>query len=123
MLWRVVRACMWLGIPYIAGFAVGGRRYQTPAAGERLAGYYAWPRLGFDAPITPDDAQFFGHLPYHPEGLATVQQLSGLLDKEGGPAFWKMNGTHRDVGFEVAAGSKNVQILRKYLIDKGFLRP
>jgi hypothetical protein len=52
ILWRIVRACLSLQIDRIFGHAVGGRFYQTPAQGERLAGYYAWPRFGFEAQIT-----------------------------------------------------------------------
>ncbi|WP_162877957.1 hypothetical protein [Trinickia diaoshuihuensis] len=42
-----------------------------------------------------------------------------LLDREGGPQFWFVNGTAGSVRFEVETGSYSMLTLDKYLTDKG----
>ncbi|WP_442808308.1 hypothetical protein [Trinickia soli] len=108
MLCRIVRACLALGIGSIHGYAIGGRKTATPKGMQRFLGYYAWPRYGFDGVFgEQDDQPLIAHYPHFPAGIAdgSVRSLQRLLDREGGPHFWFVNGTARSVRFDVAAGS------------------
>lgn len=119
---RIVRACLALGIGSIHAYALGGRKTATPKGMQRFLGYYAWPRYGFDGAFGgQDDEPLIGHYPYLPAGVAdgSVRSLHQLLDREGGVQFWFVNGTARNVRFEVAAGSLSMLRLDKYLTDKG----
>ncbi|OUE47477.1 hypothetical protein BZY94_05145 [Burkholderia territorii] len=124
LLWRMVRACHALQIPVIRGEAVGGRMAGRLPNGERIMGYYAWPRYGFDGPVmvTPDDLTIANFFPNFPEGVArgTVATLSELLETEGGPAYWLIAGDARHVAFAIAPTSQSVITLHRYLTNKEF---
>ncbi|AXK61465.1 MULTISPECIES: hypothetical protein [Burkholderia] len=124
MLWRIVRACDTLGIARISALAAGGRKAAPKPGGRRLFGYYAWPRLGFDAPIPDrhgDEAALFQYFPSYPAGLAdgSIRSLHALYATRFGRDFWRVAGSHRWMTFDVTPHGKSVQTLQKYLIEKG----
>ncbi|KAG8150004.1 hypothetical protein [Burkholderia catarinensis] len=124
MLWRIVRACDMLGIARISALAAGGRKAAPKPGGRRLFGYYAWPRLGFDAPIPDrhgDEAALFQYFQGDPAGLAdgSLRSLRALYETRFGREFWRVAGSHRWMTFDVTPHGKCVQTLQKYLIEKG----
>ncbi|WP_230947984.1 hypothetical protein [Burkholderia territorii] len=124
MLWRIVRACDTLGIGRIKALAVGGRKAAPIPGGRRLLGYYAWPRLGFDAAIPAphgDEAALFRYFPTFPAGLAdgSLKSLRALYTTRFGRDFWLVAGSHRWMTFDVAPRSESVRALQTYLIEKG----
>jgi len=123
MLWRMVRACHTLNIPRITLLAVGGRTTQSFRNGERVLGYYAWPRFGFDGRVQADsDAALFRQFQHFPVGVAdgSVASLLDLYDQPAGRPFWLIAGTTRSLAFEVAPASRSVLTLYNYLTEKGF---
>ncbi|WP_230939362.1 hypothetical protein [Burkholderia diffusa] len=124
MLWRIVRACDTLGIGRIKALAVGGRKAAPATGGRRLLGYYAWPRLGFDATIPAphgDEATLFQYFQTYPAGLAdgSLRSLRALYTTRFGRDFWRVAGSHRWMTFDVASRSESVRALQTYLIEKG----
>jgi len=124
MLWRIVRACDTLGIARIKALAAGGRKAAPKPGGRRLFGYYAWPRLGFDAPIPDrhgDEAALFQYFKGYPIGLAdgSLRSLRALYTTRFGRDFWRVTGSHRWMTFDVAPRSESVRALQAYLIEKG----
>lgn len=75
------------------------------------AGYYVWPRLGYDAPVP------FGVRHRLPEALADVETLSDLYNTAEGRAFWKRHGHGMDMVFELWGDSYDR--LQAYLVEKG----
>ncbi|KWF83443.1 hypothetical protein WL94_23730 [Burkholderia cepacia] len=132
MLWRMVRACMSLGIPRIELFAIGGRDCADKApGGGRIGGYYAWPRLGFDGAVLSaehvekaDDLSLHKKLPFFPDGLArgTLRSLHDLFETPGGKEFWLIGGGERPLTFTVAPMSRSVLRLNRYLTEKGLFK-
>ncbi|PCE30224.1 hypothetical protein [Burkholderia ubonensis] len=124
MLWRMVRACDTLGLAQIQCHAAGGINMPALANGDRVMGYYAWPRYGFDGPfiVTQADQDIADLFPYFPEGLTdgSVSTLSELFETSGGPQYWMVAGDARDLAFEVAASSPSVITLHRYLNEKEF---
>ena len=124
MLWRMARACESLNLAYIRCRAVGGINMPALANGDRVMGYYAWPRYGFDGPVivTDADQEVADLFPYFPEGLTdgSVATLSQLFGTKGGPQYWLVAGDERDLTFEVAASSRSVITLHRYLNEKEF---
>jgi hypothetical protein len=124
MLWRMVRACHALNIPRITLQAVGGRTMQSFQNGERVLGYYAWPRFGFDGRVQADgDAALFRQFLHFPAGVAdgSVASLLDLYDRPAGRPFWLIAGTTRSLAFEVAPASRSVLTLHNYLTEKGLI--
>ncbi|WP_260441503.1 hypothetical protein [Burkholderia sp. Bp8991] len=124
MLWRIVRACDTLGIARITAFAIGGRKAPPESGGQRLYGYYAWPRFGFDASIPgahADEAALFQFFRGYPVGLAdgSLRSLRMLYTTRIGRDFWRAAGSHRWMTFDVASHGASVLALRDYLIKKG----
>ncbi|MBR8284399.1 hypothetical protein [Burkholderia vietnamiensis] len=124
LLWRVVRACAALQIRTIRCEAVGGRNSELLQNGDRIMGYYAWPRYGFDGPImtTQADQNIANSFPYFPEGVASgaIGTLAELMDAAGGREYWLIAGDKRFVTFEVAPTSRSVITLHRYLTKKEF---
>lgn len=124
MPWRIVRACDRLKIARITAFAIGGRKAPPEPGGRRLCGYYAWPRLGFDAPIPGphgDEAALFQYFQGYPVGLAdgSLRSLRALYATRSGRDFWRAAGSHRVMTFNVVPDGASVLALQRYLIEKG----
>lgn len=124
MLWRMARACAALGLREIQCLATGGIRFAALPSGDRIMGYYAWPRYGFDGPVSVCDAddELAANFPFFPEGLASgaLTQLLDLFDANGGRQFWLVAGDERDLSFEVAPSSRSVITLHRYLTEMEF---
>ena len=70
------------------GFAtLTGKGERAPKVGGPLTswGFYASPRMGFDAPIPPGT-------PARPQDLAACIRLSDLMATQAGRDFWKAHG-------------------------------
>ncbi|WP_175720166.1 hypothetical protein [Burkholderia anthina] len=124
MLWRIARGCHTLGISRITLEAVGGRTTGAAGDGQRITGYYAWPRYGFEGLVQdPADTALFRQFRHFPAGVSdgSVTSLLDLFSRRGGRQFWLIAGTRRALAFEVAPTSRSVITLYKYLNEKGFL--
>jgi hypothetical protein len=79
------------------------------AACGGTAGYYFWPRVGFDGeiPLAARDK-----LPMH---LAQHTRLRGLMATPAGRAWWKENGTTVRLRFDLQPGSDSRRTLDAYL--------
>jgi hypothetical protein len=91
-----------LGIERIEAEAAGG-------PGLALNGYYTWPRLGFDAPLTPVEQTRL------PSALAGATRLHELLTRPGGLAYWRRHGSGREMIFDPSPQSDHSAILALYL--------
>lgn len=105
---RQVAALTGLGVARIEAEIAG-------APGSPYVGYYAWARMGFDAPLTAAEQR---HLPPH---LAGAQTLHALLTRDGGVAYWKRHGSGREAVFDLSAESVHRVILERYLLRRAQL--
>ncbi|MDA0574124.1 hypothetical protein [Burkholderia gladioli] len=124
MLWRMARACVALGLDEIQCLASGGIRFNSLSNGERIMGYYAWPRYGFDGAVSvcQADDDLAANFPFFPDGLASgsLSRLLDLFDTNGGRQYWLIAGDERNVTFSVAPSSRSVITLHKYLDEMEF---
>jgi hypothetical protein len=91
---------------------LGVSRIEAEIAGSAASpynGYYTWARLGFNAPLTPEEQRRL------PPGLAGARTLHELLAREGGLAYWRRHGSGREAVFELTPGSPHCAILSTYL--------
>jgi hypothetical protein len=123
MLARIVRRCLWLGIPSMRLLAAGGRTWQDMRPGQRWKGYAAWARYGFDMPLESDDQQLLAHFPFFPSHLvgpptcATVQEVVRTAD---GMDWWKLCGTGYFMSFDCSnTGAASIALLDSVLTAKG----
>lgn len=99
-----VRACTEAGVAEI----------KTVAGKDRtMNGYYTWPRLGYDAPISEWD------IPRLPESLKDCKTVQDLYATEEGRAWWKKHGDTTSMSFDLRPGSKSLKVLNGYLASKG----
>lgn len=124
MPWRIVRACDRLKIARITAFAIGGRKAPPEPGGRRLCGYYAWPRLGFDAPIPGphgDEAALFQYFQGYRSGWPTDRfgLCVRFTRRAPGETSGARAGSHRVMTFNVAPDGASVLALQRYLIEKG----
>jgi GNAT superfamily N-acetyltransferase len=96
---------------------LGITRIKTYAAGSSVEkaynGYYTWPRLGYDAPLT---AQEIAALP---PALQSARSVLDLMTSEAGRAWWKTHGGPRVMVFDLSPGSRSQRVLQAYLKNKG----
>ena len=85
--------------------------------GSALRGYYAWPRYGFDAPLSKDITARL------PEALASARTLLDLMATPEGRIWWRNHGRGLDVVFDLAPGSRSLQVLDEVLREKGVRLP
>jgi hypothetical protein len=90
---------------------------KTYAAGsfsdQAYNGYYTWPRLGYDAPLTADEIAAL------PPELQSARSVLDLMESEIGRLWWESYGSARVMFFDLAAGSRSRQVLQAYLNKKG----
>ncbi|EIC28016.1 phage head morphogenesis protein, SPP1 gp7 [Methylomicrobium album] len=90
---------------------------ETYAAGsfeeKAYNGYYTWPRLGYDAPLTAQDIAAL------PPELRTARSVLDLMASEAGRAWWQTHGGPREMVFDLSAGSRSRRILQAYLENQG----
>jgi len=84
--------------------AAGGRGFS-----ERYIGYKVWPKLGFNAPLRPDEV---AHVPH----LAHCQSVQEVLVTD--PQWWEDNGSQRMMTFDLTACSASWQKLLPYTRKK-----
>lgn len=99
-----VRACAENGVHQIETYAARGGVYN---------GYYTWARLGYDAPLKD---YFKRELPEQFKGAETIQDLMATPE---GRAFWKKKGYDEKMTFDLAPGSRSMQVLDAYLAERG----
>jgi hypothetical protein len=93
-----------MGFTHISLVAGGGRGHNP-----NMIGYFFWPKLGFDAPLEPEESDA------RPEFAAceTVQDLLAIDEQ-----WWEDNGTQRWMEFDLAADSPAWRKLLDYLREK-----
>ncbi len=92
---------------------IGVTRIET-TAGRRCDenGYYTWPRLGFEGPLSP---RIQGKLP---PGLERARTVLDLMACEKGRLWWSEHGETIRVAFDLCAGSRSRNAFRRYLREK-----
>ena len=96
-----------LGFGYISLFAAGHGPLR-PGDIDAFVGFDVWPKLGFDAPITPVE---LNRSPLTElAGARTVQDVITIA-----PQWWAAHGTGRIMHFDLTAKSRNWAILLHYL--------
>jgi SPP1 gp7 family putative phage head morphogenesis protein len=91
-----------LGIKYIKTHAAGHRHHPS------FNGYYTWPRLGYNARLTPEERAAL------PREFRRARDLNDLFEM-GGADWWKEYGTERDMRFDLDPDSRSFKLLRLYL--------
>jgi SPP1 gp7 family putative phage head morphogenesis protein len=98
-----VQAASRLGFSHIDVYAAG-------SSISKYNGYYTWPRLGYDGPLSSrlaDQAKA--------EIGQEVKTVQELLDLPGGPAWWKANGHGLELKFDLTPGSLSMRKLDAYM--------
>ena len=96
-----------LGIDRVELFAEGDKKNKD------YNGYYTWPRLGYNAELTPYVKSKL------PAPYNTVKDLHQLFAMPGGAEAWKEHGSSRDMSFNPSPNSMHRQYLQAYLDVKG----
>jgi hypothetical protein len=108
------RAAQELGFQHIALDAVGDytmARLKFPD--DRWAGYWVWPRLGFDATV-PESAR--RRLPAR---FRSCHWVSELMSSNEGLDAWELHGeTLQGAKFDLTANSTSWQLLAKYNLQR-----
>ncbi|WP_342049886.1 MULTISPECIES: phage minor head protein [unclassified Cupriavidus] len=95
----------------------GFTKIVTEAAGRPgsnlFNGYYTWPRLGYDGPLTDNERARL------PQGLADARSVLDLMESEAGRAWWLQNGSGKVMEFDLQSGSRSWDILTRYLKENG----
>jgi len=94
---------------------LGAHRIAAHAAGTintpQWNGYYTWPRLGYNAPLTAEEMADL------PPALRGATDLHELFER-GGAEYWKQYGSAKDVVFDLSDGSDSVRRLLAYIKEK-----
>lgn len=92
--------------------AIGVNMIETVGAGKQGSqtnGYYTWPRLGYDGPLSHGAQQAATAA-----GMQ-VKNVSELMTTEQGRSWWKENGRTIDLSFDTRAGSTSSKVLETYI--------
>lgn len=77
------------------------------AQSRNLNGYYTWPRLGYDAPLTG--------IPEAKQRFPGVETVLDVFEREGGAEWWKENGVALPKArFDLSDGSRSLKVLNAY---------
>lgn len=108
-----VRSAARLGVGLIR--TTGGKG-PTTLLGRKvdMNGYYTWPRLGYNARLSMNEAYDAGKAVGAP-----VATLHDLFRTPSGAAYWRDHGRQIDLTFDLSPGSADRQILKAYLDAKG----
>ena len=89
-------------------------RIET-TAGRRCGenGYYTWPRLGFEGPLSPRIERKL------PPGLEHARTVLDLMACEKGRLWWSEHGETICVAFDLNVGSRSRDVFTRYLREKG----
>lgn len=108
------RAAQELEIDAILASAKGDFQMATKAnADERWAGYWVWPRLGFDGDIPVAALRRLS------PRFQNLKRVSQLLASPEGEQEWLLHGSSIDVRFTPTAGSLSWQALNRYTTHRG----
>jgi phage portal protein BeeE len=104
------------GFDRIEAFAM--RTYGTRGAN----GYYTWPRLGYDAPLTEAVKTKLSTFTRNPALLADIASAESYLDlflTEDGRELWRKQGDSIDnMVFDLGPSSRSSETLRTYLEER-----
>lgn len=95
---------------------LGMPEIQIVAAGRPDNGYYTWPRLGFDAPLSDAEKTALSKITHQP-----VQTIKNLIDSEILRQWWREHGTQREMNFKLAFDSDSMRALINYLAETGVI--
>jgi hypothetical protein len=110
---REVEQAQKLGVDRIETGATRHRHDLDPATGkEKYAGYYVWPRFGYDGALADATLQ---ELAAGPDSLRGATRVSELMATPEGRSWWKENGRTIDITFDVKKGSHSLAVLDNYL--------
>lgn len=79
---------------------------------KRYNGFYTWPRLGYDGPLS---ARMKAKLP---EDFGSPTLVSELIATPEGRKWWKANGEPFEARFDPRKGSRSMRVLDAYLKEK-----
>jgi len=74
-----------------------------------MIGYWVWPKLGFDAPVEPQELESASNLATCTSVLEVV-----AIDEQ----WWKDNGSQRLMTFDLAPGSASWAKLLSYVQER-----
>lgn len=103
-----------------AAHAQGYSTIDAYAEGDRnkgMNGHYTWPRLGFDAALTPTDIKKL------PADYRRAAWLHDLFATEEGRCWWRDNGWSLFLDFNTSPHSISMTVLRSYFSAKGYVWP
>lgn len=113
MLATQVKEALRLSVPRIETMA-GGQGNGTLKKREGILGYYAWPRLGYDGPLTGSQKLTL-HAPYD-----QAQTVAEVLKMPGGKEEWYKHGSSINLVFDLSQPqTHSLKVLRAYLTEKG----
>jgi SPP1 gp7 family putative phage head morphogenesis protein len=100
------------GVSYIDTHAAGDYKSSREKAGYN--GYYSWPRMGYNARLSPNDWAKF------PKTFRGIPDLNELFLQVNGKFVWKYHGSGRDMIFDLDRDARSWEILNRYLQEKLF---
>lgn len=109
---RSANAAQLLGCQYIAVQASGGKSRDP----EGDSGHYSWPRMGFDASLTPKMLASLSGRVENLAGTETVRETVALYSD-----IWKTAKLTLPLQFSLGKDSSDLAYLRHYLRQKQLL--
>ncbi len=106
MLAHIFKKCDLIGIDNVFANAAG---HSGKPGGD--IGFWRWPQLGFDAPLTPEDIAIL------PPDLQGSTRISDVIQK-GRLDWWQAKGHGDEMEFDLTRGSRSRKIFEAYLADK-----
>jgi hypothetical protein len=104
------------GVSHIETNAFRVKGSVDPDTGkERWAGYYVWPRYGYDGPIPHYSVKSLPQWKDLPEHLQEAKNVSELMVDPVGRKWWQTHGDAIDVVFDLKADSYSMKTLNSYL--------
>ena len=106
LLGRQVEQAIRLGVAEIRAYAVRDDQMG-------YVGYWVWPLLGFDWPLSGEVRRRL------PADLASARRLSDLMQTHSGQDWWREHGHPVSLVFDLSTNSPAVRHLQYYLRWKG----
>lgn len=100
------------GFEYIRCHAAGD-------PGDRMNGYYSWPRMGYDESVESIREHNASLASKIEEAYPQADSVLDIFEEPGGEAWWKANGSDLyDARFDLAEGSRSQEVLAAYLVER-----
>lgn len=113
---REVEAAADAGVAYIETHAARDDDPSMP-----MNGYYTWPRLGYDAPLTDLPPQLRHRIGGQ---FPDAKSVLDLMETETGRSFWKKEGTDLfHAKFDLTPGSRSMRVHAAYTAERARRRP